>query len=67
LHETGTVVVTSTETRQPHEAAIRKAREACARSGHTVADHFVDINEMVGIAGAQRAIEGSPVSAFGSL
>jgi hypothetical protein len=54
LHETGTVVVRSTETRRPHEAAIGKAREVCARSGHTVADRFVDITEMVGIgSGAQ--------------
>ncbi len=35
-------------------AVIGKAREACAKSGHTVADHFVDITEMVGIgSGAQ--------------
>jgi hypothetical protein len=26
---------------------ITKAREASANSGHTVSDHFVDINEMV--------------------
>lgn len=39
-------------------AVIAKAREACANSGHTVADHFVDITEMVGIgSGAQRPIE----------
>ena len=32
-----------------------------------MADHFVDITEMVGIgSGAQRAIEGWAVSAFGS-
>jgi hypothetical protein len=38
--------------------AMEKAREACARSGHTVADHFVDITEMVGIgSGAQRALK----------
>ena len=30
-------------------AVIAKAREACANSGHAVSDHFVDINEMVGI------------------
>ena len=30
-------------------AVIAKAREACANSGHTVSDHFVDINEMVSI------------------
>lgn len=37
---------------------ITKAREACANSGHTVSDHFVDITEMVGIgSGAQREVE----------
>lgn len=30
-------------------AVITKAREACANSGHTVSDHFVETNEMVGI------------------
>ncbi|MGO8925527.1 MAG: DNA damage-inducible protein D [Limisphaerales bacterium] len=46
-------------------AAIEKAREACARSGHTVADHFVDITEMVGIgSGAQRAIEDWALSRY---
>ena len=36
-------------------AVITKAREACINSGHAVADHFVDINEMVTIgSGAQR-------------
>ncbi len=39
-------------------AVIAKAREACANSGHAVADHFVDITEMVGIgSGAHRAVE----------
>ena len=39
-------------------AVIAKAREACANSGHTVSDHFGDINELVGIgSGAQRPIE----------
>ena len=34
---------------------ITKAREACANSGHTVSDHFVDTTEMVEIgSGAQR-------------
>ena len=37
---------------------ITKAREACANSGHTVSDHFVDTTEMVGIgSGAQREVE----------
>ena len=35
-------------------AVITTAREACANSGHTVSDHFVDITEMVGI-GRERA------------
>jgi DNA-damage-inducible protein D len=39
-------------------AAIAKAREACAQSGHAVSDHFVLFNEMVGIgSGAQRELE----------
>jgi DNA-damage-inducible protein D len=36
-------------------SVITKARKACANSGHTVSDHFVDITEMVSIgSGAQR-------------
>ena len=36
---------------------IEKAREACANSGHAVADHFEDILEMVDIgSGAKRQI-----------
>jgi DNA-damage-inducible protein D len=36
---------------------IDKAREACAKSGHSVADHFEDILEMVDIgSGAKRQI-----------
>ena len=47
-------------------AVIAKAREACANSGHTVSDHFVDITEMVGIAsGAQRPIEDWALSRYG--
>ena len=46
-------------------AVIAKAREACANSGHTVSDHFVDINEMVGIgSGAQRSIEDWSLSRY---
>jgi DNA-damage-inducible protein D len=46
-------------------AVITKAREACANSGHTVSDHFVDINEMVGIgSGAQRTIEDWALSRY---
>src|SRR5947199_2143548 len=37
---------------------INKARQACANSKRIVADHFVDITEMVGIgSGAWRPIE----------
>ncbi len=44
---------------------IAKAREACSNSGHEVADHFVDITEMVGIgSGAQRKIEDWALSRY---
>ena len=47
-------------------AVIAKAREACANSGHSVSDHFVDITEMVGIgSGAQRPIEDWALSRYG--
>jgi len=37
---------------------IEKAKEACAKSGHAVADHFAEIRNMVGIgSGAQREVE----------
>ncbi len=46
-------------------AVIAKAREACANSGHAVADHFVEVNEMVGIgSGAQRPIEDWTLSRY---
>jgi DNA-damage-inducible protein D len=46
-------------------AVIGKAREACANSGHAVADHFVDINTMVDIgSGAQREIEDWALSRY---
>ena len=46
-------------------AVITKAREACANSGHTASDHFVDINEMVSIgSGAQRTIEDWALSRY---
>lgn len=42
-----------------------KARQACANSGHTVSDHFVDITEMVGIgSGALRPIEDWALSRY---
>jgi len=38
--------------------AISKAKTACELSGHPVADHFVDVNKMVGIgSGSQREVE----------
>jgi DNA-damage-inducible protein D len=44
---------------------ITKAREACAKSGHTVADHFGDFNEMVNIgSGAQRELEDWALSRY---
>jgi DNA-damage-inducible protein D len=38
------------------QPVIEKAKEACAKSGHAVADHFVETNEMVPhrVGGAQR-------------
>ena len=35
-------------------SVIDKAREACLNSGHAVADHFVDITELVSIGGKPR-------------
>ena len=44
---------------------LTKAREACAKSGHTVADHFGDINEMVSIgSGAHRELEDWALSRY---
>ena len=38
---------------------IDKARQACERSGHAVADHFADVSKIVDIgSGARREIEG---------
>ena len=40
------------------QPVIEKAKEACAKSGHAVADHFAEIRNMVGIgSGAQREVE----------
>jgi DNA-damage-inducible protein D len=39
-------------------SVIDKAETACEMSGHTVADHFVDVNKMVELgSGSQREIE----------
>lgn len=47
-------------------AVIAKAREACINSDHAVADHFVEINEMVSIgSGAQRPIDDWALSRYG--
>src|SRR5437016_4045913 len=44
---------------------INKARQACTHSGRAVADHFVDITEMVGIgSGAWRPIEDWALSRY---
>lgn len=44
---------------------ISKAREACVTSGHAVADHFVEITEMVEIgSGAQRPVEDWKLSRY---
>jgi DNA-damage-inducible protein D len=46
-------------------AVIAKARDACANSGHTVSDHFVEITEMVSIgSGAQRQVEDWKLSRY---
>jgi DNA-damage-inducible protein D len=46
-------------------SAIEKAKEACSKSGHAVADHFVGITEMVGIgSGAQRSLEDWALSRY---
>lgn len=44
---------------------IEKAREACAQSGHRVADHIEHILDMVGIgSGAQRRVEDWSLSRY---
>ena len=40
------------------QPVIEKAKEACAQSGHAVADHFAEMRNMVDIgSGAQREVE----------
>ncbi len=47
------------------QPVIEKAREACAQSGHTVADHFAEMRNMVGIgSGAQREVEDWALSRY---
>ena len=39
---------------------IEKAKTACEVSGHTISDHFVDVNKMVDLgSGSQREVEDS--------
>jgi DNA-damage-inducible protein D len=46
------------EWRNFNQSAISKAKTACEVSGHSVDDHFVDVNKMVGLgSGSQRNIE----------
>ena len=47
------------------QPVIEKAREACAKSGHAVADHFAEMRNMVGIgSGAQRELEDWALSRY---
>ncbi len=47
------------------QSVIEKAKEACAKSGHAVADHFADMRNMVGIgSGAQRELEDWALSRY---
>lgn len=47
------------------QPVIDKAREACAKSGQTVADHFAETRNMVGIgSGAERAVEDWALSRY---
>jgi DNA-damage-inducible protein D len=47
------------------QPVIEKAKEACAKSGHAVADHFAETRNMVGIgSGAQRELEDWALSRY---
>ncbi|MSU57882.1 MAG: DNA damage-inducible protein D [Pedosphaera sp.] len=47
------------------QPVIDKAKEACAKSGQAVADHFAEMRNMVGIgSGAQRELEDSALSRY---
>src|ERR1039458_964003 len=47
------------------QPVIEKAKEACAKSGHAVADHFAEMRNMVGIgSGAQRPVEDWKLSRY---
>lgn len=47
------------------QPVIEKAKEACVKSGHSIADHFAEMRNMVGIgSGAQRQIEDWKLSRY---
>ena len=47
------------------QPVIEKAKLACAKSGHTVTDHFAEMRNMVGIgSGAQRELEDWTLSRY---
>jgi DNA-damage-inducible protein D len=47
------------------QPVIEKAKAACAKSGHSVADHFAETRNMVGIgSGAQRELEDWALSRY---
>ena len=47
------------------QPVIEKAKEACIKSGHAVADHFAEIRNMVDIgSGAQREVEDWTLSRY---
>jgi DNA-damage-inducible protein D len=47
------------------EPVIQKAKEACIKSGHAVADHFAEMLNMVSIgSGAQREVEDWALSRY---
>src|SRR5258708_36489177 len=47
------------------ETVIEKAKLSCFTSGHRIEDHFVDVNQMVGIgSGAERPIRAVLMSRY---
>ncbi len=47
------------------QPVIEKAKEACAKSGHAVTDHFAEMRNMVGIgSGAQREVDDWALSRY---
>lgn len=46
-------------------AVVAKAREACARSGHEIEDHFADVGKMVSLgSGAEREVDDIVLSRY---